>query len=80
MTAEIIKILLVMVMVVSLTGCLMGKNENPVFFLNACEELPTEGGYVTYEVHELPQSGMLIVFPKKPVEERGVKLSDVSFH
>jgi hypothetical protein len=80
MIAEIIKILLVMVMVASLTGCLMGKNENPVFFLNACEELPTEGGYVTYEVHELPQSGMLIVFPKKPVEERGVKLSDVSVH
>jgi hypothetical protein len=80
MTAEIIKILLVMVMVVSLTGCLMGKSENPVFFLNAGEEFPTEGGDVTYVVHELPQSGMLIVFPKKPVEERGVKLSDVSVH
>ena len=80
MTAKIIKIFIVMVMVASLTGCLMGKNEKSVLFLNTAGEVPAENGDVMYEVHELPESGMLIVFPKKPVEDRGVKLNDVSGH
>ena len=71
MTAKIIKIILVMVMVASLTGCLMGKNEKPVLFLNTAAEIPAENGDVMYEVHELPQSGMFILFPKNPVEVRG---------
>jgi hypothetical protein len=69
MTAEIIKILLVMVMVVSLTGCLMGQNEKPVLFCCSAEDVPADDGDVMYEVHELPQSGTLIVFPKKPVKK-----------
>ena len=68
MTAKLIKLILVIVMVASLTGCLMGKSEKPVLFLNAGEEISAEYGDVMYEVHELPQSGMLIVFPKTPVE------------
>jgi hypothetical protein len=68
MTAKIIKLFLVIVIVASLAGCLMGKSEKPVLFLNTAAEFPAEDGDVMYEVHELPQSGMLIVFPKKPVE------------
>ena len=71
MAAKIIKIILVMVMVASITGCLMGKNEKPVLFLNSAAEIPAENGDVVYEVHELPQSGMFILFPKKPLEVRG---------
>ena len=80
MTAKIIKLILVIVMVASLTGCLMGKNENPVLFCCSVEAVPADSGDVVYEIHELPESGMLIVFPKKPVEERGEKLSDVLGH
>ena len=71
MTAKIIKIILVMVMVASLSGCLMGENEKPVLFCCGYEEVPAGDGDVMYEVHELPQSGMLILFPKKPVEVKG---------
>ena len=70
MTAKIIKIFLVMVMVASLTGCL-GQNEKPVLFCCSAEEVPADDGDVMYEVHELPQSGMFILFPKKPAEVRG---------
>jgi hypothetical protein len=42
----------------------MGKNEKPVLFLNTAAEVPAEDGDVMYEVHELPQSGMFILFPK----------------
>ena len=71
MTAKLIKLILVIVMVASLSGCLMGNSEEPVLFLNTAEEVPAENGDVMYEVHELPQSGMLILFPKKPVEVKG---------
>ena len=67
MTAKLIKLILVIVMVASLTGCLMGT----VLFLNTAEEVPADNGDVMYEVHELPESGTIIAFPKKPVEERG---------
>ncbi len=69
MTAKIIKLILVIVMVASLTGCLMGKNEKPVLFCCSAEAIPAEAGDVMYEIHELPESGTLIVFPKKPVKK-----------
>jgi len=80
MTAKIIKLILVIVLVASLTGCLMGKNEKPVLFCCSGEEVPAEDCDVMYEKYELPESGLIILFPKKPVEERGEKLSDVSGH
>jgi hypothetical protein len=78
MTAKHVRLILVIAMAISLSGCLGGPNEKSVLFLKTAEELPQEGGDIIYEVFELPESGTLIAFPKEPAENRGAISAEIS--